>query len=311
MLDLVLDLARSNLAYPAQILFLGLNAIGIIFGLAYNSQTPDLYPGSAHHRLSWVLTGIAVFQFGVRLLRSFAAPRARKITTSVNDERALFIPISETESTFHDAANHEDVEAASSRLSICRSEDGTSSNETDSETLYDVPLPRSRTSLERRYGQPMSWTKRWSNVVDTTRLIDILDIISTIFRIALIALAFVALCTGIVTMAGIFVSLLHLFRSPFSLTHSPARKTHLQRPSPLHQRRRFLPLRPRDFRAVDGLLRSTWLGLESQNRNKHDKMEQISDDGSSGVFLDSCLWDFECVFGASFGVGRSVDSAGF
>jgi hypothetical protein len=46
-----LDIAGSNLSYPAQILFLGLHAVGVIIGLAYNSKTPDLYPNSAHGKL--------------------------------------------------------------------------------------------------------------------------------------------------------------------------------------------------------------------------------------------------------------------
>jgi hypothetical protein len=46
-----LDIASSNLSYPAQILFLGLHAVGVIIGLAYNSKTPDLYPNSAHRKL--------------------------------------------------------------------------------------------------------------------------------------------------------------------------------------------------------------------------------------------------------------------
>ncbi|CZR61804.1 related to YTP1 [Phialocephala subalpina] len=201
---LVLDLARSNLAYPAQILCLGLHTIGIIFGLAYNSQTPDLYPGNTHHNLGWILTGIAIFQFVFRISRSFARSKSRKTRSGENGERTPFIPISEARTSFNNSTCHEDVEAVSPRLSICCGEDGTSSNGTDSETLFDVPLPRRRSSIARRYGQPMSWMRRWGNVVGSNRLVPVLDIISTIFNVVLAILVLVAICTGIVTMAGIF-----------------------------------------------------------------------------------------------------------
>jgi hypothetical protein len=58
-----MDIARSNLRFPSQVLFIGLHLIGIVFGLAYNSKTPDLYPNKSHQKLRWALTGIIAVQF--------------------------------------------------------------------------------------------------------------------------------------------------------------------------------------------------------------------------------------------------------
>lgn len=50
----------------------------------------------------------------------------------------------------------------------------------------------------------MVWTRRWANVVDPDRTVPILNVIATTANLALVLLASVALCTGIVTTAGIF-----------------------------------------------------------------------------------------------------------
>jgi hypothetical protein len=72
-----LDIAGSNLSYPAQILFLGLHAVGVIIGLAYNSKTPDLYPNSAHGKLDGALTAFVLMVFASRMLRSSVRPRTK------------------------------------------------------------------------------------------------------------------------------------------------------------------------------------------------------------------------------------------
>ncbi len=207
---MMLDLAHSNLAYPAQLLFLGLHATGVVFGLAYSSQTPDLYPGSSHHSLGWVLTSLAVGQFLLRILRSWSKSRARKAfihSSSDNEQLAPLFP--ETGQGVEDEGPDHELGAGPTllRLSTSSGGDGTSSNGTDTETLYDVALPHQHTSTDRRGCQQVSRAQRWVNVVGSTRLDPILGIIFTISNVVLVILCFVAICTGIVTMAGIFVSL--------------------------------------------------------------------------------------------------------
>ena len=66
-----MNIARSNLRFPSQVLFIGLHAVGIIFGLAYNSKTQDLYPNNSHQKLGWVLTGIIAVQFILGAAKDF------------------------------------------------------------------------------------------------------------------------------------------------------------------------------------------------------------------------------------------------
>lgn len=201
--DIMLDLADSNLAYPAQIWFLGLHAIGIVLGLAYNSKTPDLYPGSSHPKLGWVLTAIATLQVSFGLLRAIVRSRATTIVFTKGDdnEGSPFISFSG-----RGPRSQEDLEASSSASSPCGGEDRRDSSGTDSDTLCDASLSHHRTTLDRRYNEPTSWINRWMNVVDSNRLVPILTTASTITHVVLVFLSFATLCTGIVTVTGIFVS---------------------------------------------------------------------------------------------------------
>jgi hypothetical protein len=199
----MLDLADSNLAYPAQIWFLGLHAIGTILGLAYNSKTPDLYPGSSHPKLGWVLTATATLQFSCGVLWGIVRSRATRLVPSEGDdhEESPFIPFSNS-----GARSQEYGEASSSASSQCGGEDRTNSSRTRSDTICDASLLHHRTTVDRRYDERTSWITRWMDVVDSNRLLPILTTASTIIHVVLVFLGFLTLCTGIVTMTGIFVS---------------------------------------------------------------------------------------------------------
>jgi len=202
-------MARSNLACPAQIVFFGLHATGTVFGLAYNSKTPDLYPNNSHHKLGWVLTGIAVFQFVPRILKRFSQSTSLKTIPGASYEQQPLVSSSEFLNGFEQPRGDDHPEATGSTRRPCFCEDETSPNGTDSQTLYDVALPPR--SVLGRHSRSISWIKRWSNVAGSHRIARIVDIVSNTSHAVLIILAFilafVTICTGMVTMAGIFVSL--------------------------------------------------------------------------------------------------------
>ncbi|KAG6018421.1 hypothetical protein E4U43_001250 [Claviceps pusilla] len=47
----MLSIVRSDLAFTARTMFVVIHALAIVFGSAYNGQTPDLYPNNSHHKL--------------------------------------------------------------------------------------------------------------------------------------------------------------------------------------------------------------------------------------------------------------------
>ncbi|KAF1966755.1 hypothetical protein BU23DRAFT_485531 [Bimuria novae-zelandiae CBS 107.79] len=73
----MLSIARSRLAIPAQFVFLIVNAFALLIGLVYNHQTPELYENNAHSKIGWIITWIAsawVFMALVQVYTGRAKP---------------------------------------------------------------------------------------------------------------------------------------------------------------------------------------------------------------------------------------------
>jgi hypothetical protein len=201
---IMLNIARSNLRYPFHIAFLGLHGIGTIFGMAYKSKTPDLYPGSSHNTLGWVLTALILAHFLVGILKSFAK-HTEPDRGDQNHELQPFIVPSDVDARepSYEQRNQSSSPRQTSQ-SPARSED--SHDETECETLFDDADLHYNSSLEHRFREPISWSRRWANVSRAPFLFQVLDVGFDIFFRLLLPLGFVAICTGVVTMAGIFVS---------------------------------------------------------------------------------------------------------
>lgn len=86
----MLSIARSWLAIPSQFLFLAFNALGVLLGVIYNSQTPDLYENNAHHKLGWVATCVVGAQVVLALLFAYAG-RGESHTPSY--QHNAFLPV--------------------------------------------------------------------------------------------------------------------------------------------------------------------------------------------------------------------------
>ncbi len=204
----MLNLAKSNLRYPSHIVFLGLHGIGTVFGLAYNSRTPDLYPKSSHNGLGWVLSALIFAHFIVGVVKDSIG---RTSESGTKDERAPFIAEATGRMSREDDRNME-ASSPPSRSSSSRSASpfpnvSESSVETGSETLMSVHL-HCNSRVEHAYDEPMTWSRRWANVSGSSLLVRFLDVWFDFVEQGLLILGFVAICTGIVTMAGIFVRIL-------------------------------------------------------------------------------------------------------
>ncbi|RDA90094.1 hypothetical protein CP533_4694 [Ophiocordyceps camponoti-saundersi (nom. inval.)] len=68
LLAVMLSLAGSRLTLVSQYWFLGLNALGLVFGTVYNAKTPDLYPSNAHGKVGWFISWIAAAQVLLSLM---------------------------------------------------------------------------------------------------------------------------------------------------------------------------------------------------------------------------------------------------
>ncbi|TVY49974.1 putative membrane protein [Lachnellula occidentalis] len=203
-ISIMLNIAKSNLRYPSQIAFLGLHGIGTIFGLAYNSRTPDLYPKASHNGLGWVLSALIFAHFIIGIVRDSIR---RTSDSGTKDERAPFIAEATERMTREEERNmkasNQPSESSSSRAASPNPNLSESPVDTDCEMLFDVHLYYN-SRLEHRYDEPMTWNRRWANVSGSNLLVRILDLWFDIVDQGLLILGFIAICTGLVTMAGIF-----------------------------------------------------------------------------------------------------------
>lgn len=88
----MLSLSRSRLTLFTRSSFLGLNAVGILFGRIHSIKTPELYANNSHNRLGWVVTCIVLLQCVVGSVRIYAPPTRDHL--SEVEERAALIPTS-------------------------------------------------------------------------------------------------------------------------------------------------------------------------------------------------------------------------
>lgn len=212
-----LEIARSNLAYPARILLLGLHALGIVFGLAYDSRTPDLYLNSSHHAIAWTLSAVAILESMLCIMRSFSRSHSVKATFDASNERHPLVSSSRLFQEFEESLRDDQIHATDPNYSQSLSKSWTNrknSKRTDTNTRDGFAFLPSCAAIDGRYKRPFSWIKSWAKTFSAGCLVSIMAFTSSFSVVVMIILAFVSFCTGTVTMAGIFVRssrLLHLY----------------------------------------------------------------------------------------------------
>lgn len=99
----MLSIARSRYTLPTQFVFIATNAIGVLFSTIYNTNTPDLYPNNAHHKLGWLVTWVLSVQVVVGLLGRVAGALKKDGGDAASDaaERQSFIPVSHAKMDEH------------------------------------------------------------------------------------------------------------------------------------------------------------------------------------------------------------------
>ncbi|KAJ5813650.1 uncharacterized protein N7503_000400 [Penicillium pulvis] len=68
----VLSITRSRFALLSQFVFLLFNTLGLLLGIVYNSQTPDLYKNNVHHKIGWIGTWVIGAHFILALIFTYS-----------------------------------------------------------------------------------------------------------------------------------------------------------------------------------------------------------------------------------------------
>lgn len=100
----MLSLARSRYTLIAQFVFIAANAFGVLLGVIYNANTPDLYPNNAHHKLGWLVTWVVLAQVVIGLLGRVAGVlKGGPGNGKLSREHQSFIPVSSEAMEEHDS----------------------------------------------------------------------------------------------------------------------------------------------------------------------------------------------------------------
>lgn len=217
------SITRSRYAIPTQLLFLILNGLGVLFGTIYNVNTPDLYENNAHHKIGWIATWVMTAQVVMGLLFLYAG--RSKSTTGVAHERAAFLPVT-VDAIAHHQRLHNVVGYSDYRWSgdSGQGTERTSSDhgrdisptdparytkpeagEEDGDGDDDGDRVASRSGLLRNTFIDKYLSQRLPGLV-SQRMGKSLEAVYEIIDRTVLVLGFIALATGGVTYAGIFVS---------------------------------------------------------------------------------------------------------
>jgi hypothetical protein len=218
----VFSTTRSTLALPTQFLFLVVNGVGVLFGTIYNVNTPDLYENNAHHKIGWIATWVMIAQVVMGLLFFYSGRGKQSLAPA--HERAAFLPVSiesmAQHNQMHQAAGYPnyrwsgDSGQGTERSSSHQSRDISPTDpirytkpevedDDDDDDDGDDSVPQGRGFLRNTFVDRYL-SQRIPGLV-SRRLQRGLEISYEIIDRTILVLGFIALSTGGVTYAGIFV----------------------------------------------------------------------------------------------------------
>ncbi|KAJ5971685.1 uncharacterized protein N7479_001603 [Penicillium vulpinum] len=211
----MLSIARSWLALPSQFLFLAFNAFGVLLGVIYNSQTPDLYENNAHHKIGWIATCVVGTQGVLALLFAYAG-RGKSVAPSY--EHAAFLPIAtDDHDNEHVCLNTAIREHRWSRDSG-QGTDSNSSSSIHSPTSPSCESPTDYDGFEKPDELPANVTTQNGWIQRTgvgrflsktipglipSRFLRVLNVVYNVIDRVILPFGFTAIATGAVTYGGI------------------------------------------------------------------------------------------------------------
>ncbi|GFF31084.1 uncharacterized membrane protein C3B8.06 [Aspergillus udagawae] len=209
------SIARSRFALPSQFFFLLCNALGLLIGIIYNSQTPDLYENNAHHKIGWIATWVISAQVIMSLIFAYAGRGERAKAY----EQAAFLPVPTDEMAdnlhpYPSVMNH----------AYRWSKDSGQGTERNSSSLHSRPSSPSCSSPSEEYdtfekpeqvieepahrgwlhstGLGRFFASRVPRLV-SSRVLRVLNVVSLVIDRIILPFGFIAVATGGVTYGGI------------------------------------------------------------------------------------------------------------
>ena len=216
----MLSIARSRLALPTQLSFLGLHAVGLSLGTVYTIKTPDLYENNAHNNIGWMVTWIVVAQCIIGLV-DLAANFKQPLDINT-EEQSAFLPIS-TQALAQDHATYSSLDEyrysrdsghyTASEASLSQSVPSMQDQENEEQQKFlEYQQPCAETSAKYTNKQAFlgnTKARRAAICIATVisrRTMRALTIIYNAIDCVSLLLGFVAVVSGLVVYGGVFVS---------------------------------------------------------------------------------------------------------
>lgn len=217
------SVGSSRYMLPAQFLFLLVNAVSVLFAVIYKASTPDLYENNSHHPMGWAITWIAVAWVVIGVLNVYTsrsrATDHRVPVSAANLTRYNRVPEpSPYEETRWSGDSGQGTERNSSSLlgGDTRSPSIDSESppfdlsrraslrraETDDDGLVEA---EKRSFLRDTYVDKVL-SRNISRIAAFRKSLTLMRIVYTAVERTLLILGFVAIASGGVVYAGIFVS---------------------------------------------------------------------------------------------------------
>lgn len=219
----MLSIARSRYTNLSQLIVVALNALGLLFGAIYNSNTPDLYENNAHHKIGWIATWVISAQTVVGLVRRYAHTGAATANfASIRYDRLPDMRSSDEYSFSRDSGHGTEPNSPRSFYlpSPAEFEEGRMSHSAHMVTNNNEEKhgPLGNNVVDRYF------TRKFGSLA-SSRIIRIAGVLYDVIDRLILFLAFTALATGIVTYGGHFVSCLaEMTANKISRTNRPCRK---------------------------------------------------------------------------------------
>lgn len=211
----LLSVGRSRLALPSQFLFLVFNALGLLFGVIYNSQTPDLYENNAHHKIGWIVSWVISVQVVMALIFEYAGRGESKQSQSRSFDRATFLPVAtdEEEHPYPTRAIHKYRLSRNSSQGTEPSSSIPSPSSPSCESQAEYDSFEKPEELHSKPSGPRGWF--YSSIVDrlllnyvpgivSNRVLRIFNGVYNVIDRIILPFGFIAITTGAITYGGIF-----------------------------------------------------------------------------------------------------------
>ncbi|KAL2364569.1 hypothetical protein RJZ56_002524 [Blastomyces dermatitidis] len=229
-IGVMLSVARSRLALPAQFVFLIVNALGLLLAAVYNSQVPNLYENNVHNKIGWIATWVMVAEVVMGLLFAYSGGRQGADTyTGPSYERVAFLPVPTAEDAqnetypagpYHqyrwsgDSGQGTERNSSSLRSRSCSPERGRRMSRPGDHDEFDEK-PEDETNDGEMPMVPGANRFFWSGFVDKflsrrvpgmlpRRALNIMNVFYVVIERTILILGFIAIATGAVVYGGIF-----------------------------------------------------------------------------------------------------------